>query len=257
MRKSTKQLVSEPPASLASAAVRDEWRRRVEAEYHSCAVAQHLTLWLIQIGASPDLIQAGLGIAADELLHAQRSHEVFVAAGGSGQPRLSRDDLQLPRDPAIPLEHDVLLAGIELFCLGETVAVPLFKELRQRATVPIARATLDRVLVDEVRHRDFGWALLGWLLEAPQSPSLRKLAQAELPAMLERLCGSYGQTAAERDEADKKDSQLTAQDLAWGLMPMATYDAVLRRSFGRDFAPRFARLGIDCPALPRSLPRSE
>ena len=54
----------------ATDAVRSEWLRRVEAEYRSAAITQHLTLWLIQIGASPDLLRAGLRIAGDELTHA-------------------------------------------------------------------------------------------------------------------------------------------------------------------------------------------
>ncbi len=37
----------------ASERVQHEWLRRVEAEYRSAAIAQHLTLWLTQIGASP------------------------------------------------------------------------------------------------------------------------------------------------------------------------------------------------------------
>lgn len=240
-----KERIEAPPAvPAASAAVRGEWLRRVEAEYHSCAFAQHLTLWLIQLGASPDLISAGLAIAADELAHAQLSHEVFIAAGGTGAPELARDRLQLSRDASLPLEQDALYSCVELFCLGETVAVPLFKELRQRATVPIARATLDRVLVDEVRHRDFGWTLLDWLLSTPQAPALRASLQAELPNMLERLCDSYAPTVDA-----SADLEVTAQDRGWGLMPVSTYAAVLRRSHGRDFVPRFARLEITCPPL--------
>jgi hypothetical protein len=41
-------------APPASSRVRDEWLRRVEAEYRSAVIAQHLGLWLLQIGASPD-----------------------------------------------------------------------------------------------------------------------------------------------------------------------------------------------------------
>src|SRR5262249_30992454 len=152
-----------------------EWLRRVEAEYRSAAVTQHLTLWLIQIGASPDLLRAGLRIVRDELAHAEMSHRAYRAAGGEGGPELARESLELPRTSAqtrgdgeaAPLEDDVTRVCVDVFCLGETVAVRLFKELRQRSEVPAARRVLDRVLRDEVRHRDFGWALLGWLLESP------------------------------------------------------------------------------------------
>ena len=144
------------------------------------------SLWLVQIGASPDLVKAALRIARQELGHATASHRVYVAACGRGPraagPALDRASLELARRPGDPLEDDVARACVEVFCLGETVAVRLFRELRQRCDVPVARRTLDRVLRDEVGHRDFGWTLLSWLLELPQhGPRLRELVIAELP----------------------------------------------------------------------------
>src|SRR5205814_7903371 len=94
-------------ASAVSNAVRAEWLRRVEAEYRSAAITQQLTLWLIQIGASPDLIRAGLRIARDELTHADMSHRVYVAAGGSEPPKLARETLGIAASGG-PLEHDVV-----------------------------------------------------------------------------------------------------------------------------------------------------
>ena len=52
----TPKKIDSDDAVPASNAVRAEWARRVEAEYRSAAITQHLTLWLIQMGASPDLI---------------------------------------------------------------------------------------------------------------------------------------------------------------------------------------------------------
>jgi hypothetical protein len=221
--------------------VQHEWLRRVEAEYRSAAVTQHLTLWLIQIGAAPDLIEDGLRIVQDELAHAEMSHAVFVAAGGREAPCIDRDALALRRDTAVSLEEDVLRAGLELFCLGETLAVPLFKELRAGCTEPTAKAALNRVLKDEVRHRDFGWALLDWLLQTPLAPQLRARAQAELPRLLERLARGYAPPGAE------KDTSMADEDRAWGLMPPAEYAAVHARALVRDLTPRFARLGLSMP----------
>jgi hypothetical protein len=228
----------------ASERVRGEWLRRVEAEYRSAAVTQHLVLWLIQIGASPDLIAAGLRIVRDELAHASMSHRAFVAAAGRGGPRLARESLELPRTAGEPLENDVARACLDVFCLGETVAVRLFKELRERARVPAARRVLDRVLRDEVRHRDFGWTLLEWLLGLPGGVGerMRELVVRELPGSFGRLRAMYAppQTPAE--------SALGAGDSSWGLMPAARYGESLRLTFERDYVPRFSRLGIDARA---------
>jgi hypothetical protein len=221
--------------------VRAEWLRRIEAEYRSAAIAQHLTLWLIQMGASPDLVRAGLRIAGDEIDHAESSHAVYLAAGGRGGPRLVRESLALECHEDAPLEHDVTRAAVEVFCLGETVAVPLFKELREGCTVPVARRTLDRILRDEVRHRDFGWMLLESLMEHELGSLLRELVVRELPSYFARLRKAYA-------PENPRVFEPTAAERAWGLMPLALYRASVEKTLERDWAPRFARFGIDARA---------
>lgn len=224
----------------ASARVIEEWQRRIFAEYRSLAITQHLTLWLTQLGASPDLIREGLRIADDELAHAQLSHEVVVAAGGTAAPMpLDRAELGLSAHGDEALEASVLRACVGIFCLGETVAVPLFKELRAGCTVAVARRALDRILRDEVRHRDFGWALLGWLLGTPHAQTLRQQLDHELPALFGGVHTSYAAPApGPEDEMDPADR-------AWGLMPTALYRSTVERTFERDYLPRFTRLQID------------
>jgi hypothetical protein len=226
----------------ASAVVQSEWLRRVEAEYRSAAITQHLTLWLMQIGASPDLIRGGLRIAGDEMAHAAASHIAYRTAGGSAAPRIVRESLELKRHPADPLEHDVARVAVDVFCLGETVAVPLFKELREWATVPAARRVLDRVLRDEVRHRDFGWTLLRWLLELPAGPDLRALVARELPGYFSRIRQTYAPASA------KSQDTMDPRDRAWGLMPPARYAAAVDKALEKDWVPRFRRLGVDARA---------
>lgn len=230
----------------ASARVIEEWLRRVEAEYRSTAIATHLALWLVQIGASPDLVKDALVIARQELGHAIVSQKVYVAACRPGAAMglgLDRATLEITRHSDEPLEYDVARVCLEVFCLGETVAVRLFKELRQRCEVKIARAALDQVLKDEVGHRDFGWALLGWLLDHPvHGAAIRQLATAELPAALSRIHDHYG------PDGLRSHASLPAEDSRWGLMPPARYGQILKASFERDYMPRFAEVGIDARA---------
>ena len=218
--------------------VRAEWRARIAAEYTSAAVTQHLTLWLIQAGAPPDLIDAGLAIVADELAHSRMSHEVYVAAGGTQAPAIDRDQLALPRSRA-PLEHDILRIAVRVFCLGETVAVPLFRHLRERCTEAPARAALDRILRDEVRHRDFGWDLLDWLCAT--DPSVPARVAPLLPAMFAELEASYG-TANPTVASD--DGEMTDAERAWGLAPPREYASILAETIARDYRPRFAARDI-------------
>jgi hypothetical protein len=218
--------------------VRAEWRARIAAEYTSAAITQHLTLWLIQAGAPPDVIDAGLAIVADELVHSRMSHEVYVAAGGTLPPAIERNDLGLGRSSA-PLEHDILRASVRVFCLGETVAVPLFSHLRERCTEPPARAALDRILRDEVRHRDFGWDLLDWLCSIDETVAAR--VTPLLPAMLGELEASYG---AGNPAIASDDGEMTEAERAWGLAPPREYAAILAETIARDHRPRFAARGI-------------
>lgn len=229
-------------ARPASDRVRDEWLRRVEAEYRSAAIAQHLGLWLIQVGAPPELVRASQRVARDELVHASQARRVYTAAGGTEIPVLDRAGLGLARREGDPLELDVARACVDGFCLGETVAVRLFSALRAGCTVAPARAALDRVLRDEVFHRDLGWDLLGWLLVLPAAPAVRELLERELGGMFARIVDGYA-PAWSRD-----DEEMTPEDRAWGLMSGARYAAVLERSIARDHLPRFARLGIDASA---------
>jgi hypothetical protein len=229
-------------ALSASDLVRGEWLRRVQAEYTSAAVSQHLGLWLLQIGASPDLIRLALRVVTDEIEHARLSHAVYVRARGAGAPRLEREHLELSRSAGEPLERDVARVALSVFCLGETVAVPLFRRMREGCRVKVARRALDRVLRDEVRHRDFGWLLLDWLLAQPFAGDVRALAAAELPGMFGRLSRMYGFAEGEQNPA------LPAEDRAWGLMSPAEYWIEARRTLERDWAGRFGDRGIDARA---------
>ncbi len=222
----------------ASDAVRREWERRVVAEYRSASITQHLVLWLIQIAASPDLIVDGLRIVKDELAHADLSHRTLVAAGGQMTAPIPRDTLGLRRDEREPLELSVTRVCVDTFCLGETVAVPLFKVLRENCDVPVARRALDRILRDEVRHRDFGWALLTHLLELPESIGARPFVERELQSLFAKIRRSYSPAARVSDT-------VPAEDRRWGLMPGTRYREVLERTFTRDYAPRFRMRGFD------------
>jgi|SRR5664279_311321 len=236
--------------------VRHEWRARIAAEYTSAAIAQQVTLWLIQAGAPPDLIDAGLAIVRDELEHSRLSHEVYVAAGGTEPPALVREQLGLERRSAV-LELDLLAAIVQVFCLGETVAVPLFRRLREPCTEPAAREALDRILRDEVRHRDFGWDTLDWLFTTTIADQIVAWVTEHWPAMHGELVRSYGidnpVVAADRAElaspalggaaAPNGDAELI--EVAWGLAPPRDYATILERTVEKDYRPRFASRGIN------------
>lgn len=212
--------------------MRREWTRRIEAEYRSAARTQHLTLWLMQLGAPRELLDDGLRIVTDELDHAELSAQVCAQAGSAIPPNIPRESLALAALPG-SLEEQALLATLDVFCLGETVAVPLFTELRRQCTVPVARKALDRILKDEVRHKQFGWDLLDYLCE--QYPALVPRARLALPESLASIRQRYGTATG---------TTMSPADRAWGLMPPAEYRVVLEATFEKEYIPRFEERGL-------------
>lgn len=233
-------------------AVQREWLRRVEAEYGSAVLTHHLTLWLLKVAAPFELVRLGLSIVEDELAHSELSQAVYVAAGGSSAARLERERLGLAETPGEPLERAIARVGLETFCLGETAAVRLFSRLRRPCQEPVALAALDRILTDEVRHRDFGWTLLEWLLSTQHGAELRRQAALALPSMFERLQRNYAyaERAAPAPDAAQREQPAEGEPALarWGLMPAAGYGAALRETLERDYIPRFAEHGIDAHA---------
>jgi hypothetical protein len=217
--------------------VREEWQRRVIAEYGSAAITSDLVGFLLRLGASPTLLHQGLRTADDEVVHAELAFEVLRSAGG-GEVELGSRALGLELSDELPLASSACLAGVRVFCLGETVAVRLFKRLRDGATIEPARRALDRVLGDEVRHRDFGWLLLEWFAGRADWSKQRALIQARLPGFFGELRRNYEAEDAPFDEADR----------AWGLMPAAEYRDALYETLERDYVPRFEEYEIDARA---------
>ncbi len=218
--------------------VRHAWAQRIEVEYRSAAVTQATVLWLIQIGASSDVVRAGNRIVLDELKHAEMSRAVWLAAGGTEPPVVDRATLALSREHEV-LEHDVVEAIVSIFCFGETVAVRLFSHLRSGTTVPVARRAFDRILRDEVRHRDFGWLCLEWLLARPDARELRALIESKLPSWVAHLETVYG------TELSGGIKSVTPAERAWGVAPWKEYTAILHRAYAQDYRRRFAKLGFE------------
>ncbi len=239
----------EPPAPQAQAEVRTadvvaaEWRRRTQAEYTSAAIAHQVTLWLIQVGGPPDLIRDGLRVVEDELTHSELSAHVMAATGGTFVPPvIGGAMLTLPggHDPRAALPSSIL----RFFCFGETVAVPLFRMLRERCSVPVARRALDRVMRDEARHRQFGWDVLDWLLLGDRDAVLRVVAR-EVPLVLDSVAAAYGMPAGE-----PPGPELLPDVAAWGLAARAEYADTLSVALQRDVLPRLAARGVVTTAGP-------
>ncbi len=230
----------EPPSveatSEADGPVAGEWKRRVEAEYRSAALAAEVTLELIRTGAPPDLIRDGLRIVDDELTHSELSWDVALAAGAEHPPVVDLRGLADRDRPDQPLVA-LALSVARYFCVGETVAVPLFRLLRCHADEPGSQRALDAMLHDG-RDRQFGWDVLDWLLA--RDGQVAGAVSRRLPSMLAEIRAAY---------AGQPDAPLLERSVArWGLASPSEYAKVLEQALEREVEPRFAARGIPVPA---------
>lgn len=217
--------------------VRTTWLRRSEAEYASAALSLQLAHWLTEIAGPPELIYAAMDIARDEFGHARHSTEVARAAGATAMPQIDRSQLSAPRDARHPVEEDLLSLLLRSFCVGETLAVPLFREMRAGSSEPAARAVLDLILVDEARHREYAWIALEWLLA--DHPALRDAAARLAPAIVRRRVDACS-TPLDRILGDT----VTPEERSWGLISAGSYRTTVLAALEREVWPRFARLGV-------------
>jgi hypothetical protein len=222
-----------------AAVVQREWQRRVEAEYRSAVTTHALALWLLQQVAPFELVRLALRIVDDELAHSELSQLTYLAAGGAEPLHLPRETLGSQSPPLAQREDAILQCALRSFCLGETVAVRLFARLRSQCEQPQAKVALDRILKDEVNHREFGWTLLEWLLAGEQGEALRQRSQVLLPQMFAELRKSYAFETLARDVPSQPARR------HWGLMPLPDYAAALLETYEKDYIPLFAALDID------------
>ena len=218
------------------ARVQRTWRLRTVAEYTSAARTAELLHWLLAVGASPDTLGVCHRIVGDEMAHAEFSRAVYLEAGGDpAAVPVVRESLHLPHEAGQPLELRALAVLADVFCCGETVAVPLFAAIRAPVTVPVAKQALDRILADEGVHRAFGWDTLDELLER-LGPEARTWLRRKVPGYVQRVRVAYA--------APGKADLAPLPDSAWGVMPAGSYGELCERCVVEVIRPRFVeRLG--------------
>ena len=214
--------------------VLSEWRRRVAAEYRSAALAAQVSHWMIQCGLDEALIHTALRIVRDELDHASLAHDCLVAMGGEDTP--SPVEIGHLAEPAqAGVLPDLVTSITRNFCLGETLAVPLFGAMRRHTTHPEARSVLTRILKDESIHRAFGWDALDALLRL-DADGVRQRVSAQLPDLIAGFERSYAGAPG--------DGRLLDSERAAGLISLSEYAQVFWDTLEGDIRRRFETRGI-------------
>ena len=102
-----------------------------------------------------------------------------------------------------------------------------------------AQRALDRVIATNPGARRSKLRTLDWLLGLPQGDVVGEVVERELPRWISTLRGSFAGPEPEPHLTD-----LTDDDLAWGLAPSTTIGSGSDETVERDWKPRLARRGF-------------
>jgi hypothetical protein len=159
--RSTTAVVPAVVDSAAREALARAWAHDAQTEHASIAAFGRLALELMALGAPTGLVRDAHRAALDEVEHAELC--LAIASANAGAP-LSLG--ALPEAAAAPRRPDLAALAVESLvegCLGEGVAAAHAQEASRGAEGPAA-AALARIAIDEARHAELAWAVLGWCL---------------------------------------------------------------------------------------------
>ncbi|MCO4745029.1 MAG: ferritin-like domain-containing protein [Proteobacteria bacterium] len=171
------------------------WFRAASEEHSSIAGFNRLAMELLAHGAPPNLVQATLRAALDEVAHAQDAFA--LASAFTGQPL---GPAGLPLGPQVELSKTLVELAVSTAregAVGEALAAQLAASRLQRATDPAVRAVLERVAQEEAQHAELAWRILRWALEIGGAP-----VHTALSAVFDELAHSSPPTSVQPSELE-------------------------------------------------------
>ena len=148
---------------LNSAAI-DTWKARMVNEYGSARVFEGLHRQLSKCDLAPSDLSRLASFAEDERRHGILCGAVVEALGGSAVAP-SLEVVPFPEHPDVSVLEGAIRNLISISCMSETVAVALIGAERLEMPDGPLKDLLTTIYADECAHANFGWRLLGDLLE--------------------------------------------------------------------------------------------
>lgn len=226
------------PESVRVAA-RRSWTSAAFQE-HRTAVACCATLRaLVEARAPLDLIAGFSRFPLDEIVHVELCSRMATELGGGTELLHQPAALCADPDPTMSPLLRVTQLVTHHFCVGETLSIPLLHGACIRATHPLPRAVLRRIVRDEAAHGVLGWTFLDWALP---------LIGDEGRALIARTAtASMSQVHALWEELSRRTPSAPHPAHALGWFESAEYRTLGRKVMQtRVVAPLLAR-GIQLP----------
>lgn len=169
-----------PFSEAVLVAARRSWTSAAFQEHRTAAACAATLRALISARAPLDLIAGFARFPLDEVVHVELCARMAMELGGGTELWHEPSALCADADPSL----SPLLQATELvtrnFCVGEALSIPLLHGTWLRATHPLPRAILGRIVRDEAAHGIFGWTFLDWalpLLPASGPSLIRRTAE--------------------------------------------------------------------------------
>jgi len=231
--------------------IRAEWQARTLAEYRAAAVAGEFLCWLIRLGFSPEVLQEAHRVVGNELRHAELCFEVYQGLGGDGDPLdVAEGCLVAHQGVGKPTFQRLVLACLDTFCIGGTLAQPLFEAMQSGATEAAPRQALDRIVGDGVAHVDFAWKVLDEAMEQDKKV-VKGLAKTHLPSFFGKVEKSWGLLPEGWVEP------VGPEELRHGLMPRVRYKRAFYQAVAEDLLPRLDSRNLPGRAAWGKRPRAD
>lgn len=145
-------------------AARRSWTSAAFQEHRTASACCATLRALVEARAPLDLIAQFARFPLDEIVHVELCARVAMELGGGTELWHEPTAMAADADPTL----DALGRACELvtrnFCVGEALSIPLLHGTWLRATLPLPRAVLGRIVRDEAAHGVFGWVFLDWAL---------------------------------------------------------------------------------------------
>ena len=140
------------------------WTASAFQEYRTGAHCTQALQHLYRCQAPIDLIALCARFPLDEIVHVELAGRLARALGAN--VALTFTDTDLLRPPPMAEHEDPLMPAaalmVQVFCVGESLSIPLIHAAWQDASQPLARAVLGCILRDEAAHGMVGWTFLDW-----------------------------------------------------------------------------------------------
>ncbi len=179
-------------------------------------------------------------VVRGEVRHARLCATVGARLGAARPPY----DAGPVRARLAPLVDPITRTGA-LLCaevaIGETISMTLFRAGRRSATEPLARAALESILRDEVRHQRLGWdglAVLWPLLAPARRDALQREATSALAASEQQIAAPVLRRLEAGEPFDPAYAEL-------GVLAPETRVEAFYAAIEQLVVPHLDRIGLD------------